>query len=179
MLGEPGVYYVRLDGGNFEEDATVTCSLLPPDRWEDTKGTGENNNYWKRAAAIPEGVANEYTLPARNDTDWFKITTNEPNQTVEIVLDIPVNGTVYCALWSGDDLWTLGDNASNLFYQYYESPYYYYQYYTSGVNTLRWMLGDAGDYYIRLYPYDDYSIIDSGATITYRLIEPDSNEGSL
>ncbi len=176
MLGTPGVYYVCLSRTNgFEEDGTVTCSLLPPDGFEGE----ENNNNWKRAAPIAEGVVNDYTLPAANDTDWFKFTTDEPNQTVEVILDIPAEKAVIARIWSAAELWTKGDNADSLTYYSYQREF------SAGVRTLRWTLGEAGDYLLRITPYYSSSsyetayAIDSGATVTYRLIEPDGGEGNL
>ncbi len=165
MLGEAGDYYLRLSPRSdsvFEADASVSYALIPPD-------ANERNNDWKTATPLNEGVASVFTLPADNDADWFKVTADEPDQTVEFTLTIPAGGNVYADLYSGADFEAEGDSANRM------EDFFWSGYSGSGVKTIRWMLGEEGDYYLCIEARSD-SLIDRDATVTYRLLKPDANE---
>lgn len=167
MLSAPGDYYVRVKGYNgFEEDATLTCSLLPPDEWEGE----ENNNTWQNATAINEGVATIFTMPAYNDVDWYKFTATEDNMTVEVEITVPDGGSVSDGhVYSGAGLNAYGESDSaHVGYVDWGSG--------SGRYVNRCMLGEAGTYYIRVTPYGENYVFDRDGTLTIRLIGPDSNE---
>ena len=159
MLSEPGSYYLRLTTNTaFTEDASVTYTLIPPD-------ANERNNTWKTATTLNEGVSMAYTLPADNDNDYFKFTATEPNQTVEVTFTNPVSGIQYY-LYSGADYEAEGDSAGALTSSGNSAM-------GSGTRTYRYMLSEPGDYYLRLYTNTAF---DTGATVTYRLLDPDENE---
>ncbi len=164
MLGAAGDYYVQLlpysSSRVFDADGTVTYNLIAPD-------DSERNNGWKSAATLDEGIAVSFTLPAWNDSDWFRIVTDTPNQTLELTLNIPDGGSVDTKFYSGADFETNGDSASSMTGWTGSG---------SGVKTYRYMLGDAGDYYVRLTPYSSSRVFDADATASYRLIAPDANE---
>jgi hypothetical protein len=70
---DPGTYYLCLSAGTSyvsEDLRTMTLSL-------DTPKDVENNDYWKNATPIYEGVPQSYDLTAYNDVDWFKIEVPE------------------------------------------------------------------------------------------------------
>ena len=163
MLNQDGDYYLRItpysNNGAFDTDATVTYRLIPPDEHE-------RNNGWKSAATMNPEAATSFTLPAANDTDWFRFVTTEPDQTVELTITVPTGGSTNMHLWSGADFAAEGNNANNL-----EDWYC-----GSGVKTVRYMLKEVGDYYVRVTPYSSDRIFYEEGTISYRLIEPDAHE---
>ena len=164
MLGSAGDYYIRLrpfDSSKiFYNDATISYKLIGPDEYE-------RNNGWATAATLNEGIAVSFTLPAGNDRDWFRIVTEEPNQTVELNLNIPEGGSVSTYLWSGADFASQGDNAGYMTYWSGSG---------SGKKTYRWMLGSAGDYYVRITPFDSSRFFYNDATVSFRFVAPDANE---
>ena len=158
MLDGAGDYYLRLTPYRiFEEDATVSYALIPPDANEPNGEPGQD-------VALTEGVALSFTLPATNDTDWFKFTVPDPDCTVEVRLSVPIGGSVSTALYSGADFEEYGISADHLAY-WGVGP--------EGSSFYRYMLGAPGDYYLRLTPY---RIFDGDATVSYALIYPDANE---
>ena len=161
MLGEPGTYYLRMYNTStaFDTDATVTYRLIPPD-------ANERNNTWKTATALTEGITTAYTLPAKSDSDYFKFTTTEPNQTVKITFQNPVIGIRYY-LYSESAFEASGDNAGALTSSGTSSM-------PSGTRVLRYMLSDVDTYYIRMYT--DTVFDETEATISYELLPPDGNE---
>jgi uncharacterized protein YjdB len=166
MLPDTGDYYIRCSANGsssiFSTDAQIKYELIEPDQ-------NERNNTWKTATAVTEGVDTAFTLPADNDADWFKFTTTEPNQTVKISLsDIPAGDSIYYALYAGSDFQTVGDNASNLQYDYTNSS----------AETYYYMLPDAGDYYIRCSANGSNSVFFSEAKLHYDLIAPDAHENN-
>lgn len=161
MLSDVGDYYVRISdyaGKIFEESATISYVLIAPD-------ANERNNGWKTATTMNEGVSAEYNLPAGNDVDYFKFSTTEPNQTVELTSFIPAGGRTNVYLYSYEDLMNKGNSAAALNSW---TP-------ASGTNTMRHMLSSVGDYYVQISDYAGM-IFDESATITYDLIAPDANE---
>ena len=164
MLNEAGSYYIRLMASNsnaiFTDNATISYTLIPPD-------DHEPNDTWQTAAPMNLGEAVSYTLPASNDTDWFKITSSEPDQTVDLTFTLPRNRSISYYLYSGEDFRAQGNNAGSIDYKIISPGT------TSGV---RCMLSEAGDYYLRVSPYSSSNVFDEDATITYTLVAPDDNE---
>lgn len=68
-LTDAGVYYLRLtaDSSYVSPDIRTTGIELLPATDE------ENNDTWKKATPLYEGVPQNYTIGALNDIDWFKI----------------------------------------------------------------------------------------------------------
>lgn len=68
-LTDAGVYYIRLraDSSYISTDIRTTGIELLPATDE------ENNDTWKKATPLYEGVPQNYTIGALNDIDWFKI----------------------------------------------------------------------------------------------------------
>lgn len=68
-LTDAGVYYLRLtaDSRYVSTDIRTTGIELLPATDE------ENNDTWKKATPLYEGVPQNYTIGALNDIDWFKI----------------------------------------------------------------------------------------------------------
>jgi len=160
MLREAGEYYIQISarGGNiFDEKGSITYDLIAPD-------AHERNNSWQTAKAMNEGVTTSFTLPAENDSDWFKFTTAADHQTVEINCDIPTGGGAWIYVYSGADFQTSGSGA--------DSMKYWAVY--SGTSTFRWMLQEAGEYYIQVSVRGSY--FDESASIAYGLINADSHE---
>ncbi|MCR4804989.1 MAG: Ig-like domain-containing protein [Clostridia bacterium] len=163
MLGDAGEYYLRINPYNsnsiFDEDATVTYTLVHPD-------AHERNNSWKTPTTLNEGIATVFTLPAYNDSDWFHFVATEDNQTVQINTTLPTGKQIYVYLYSGKKFEESGDSASSM------------NYWTigDGKRYLRWMLDEAGDYYFRITSYNGSNIFDEDATVSFDLIQPDGNE---
>ena len=130
---------------------------------------GEPNDTWQEATPIYANSPQTYNLPASTDVDWFCFTVNEPNQTVEFTFDVPAGGNVYAKLYSHDALEVSGNSAS------YMEDFFYNGYSGAGQKTKRWMLGDAGEYYLKMSPRSD-SIFEADASISYSLIPPDETE---
>lgn len=164
MLGDEGTYYIKTEPhsyGIFSDPATVRYELIEPDK-------NENNGTWKTATGLTEEVDMPFTLPASNDTDWFKLTVAEPNQTLKVTFsNVPSGGSVSYKLYADADLNLKGDSASYLTYDSSTG---------SGTATYYWMLGDAGIYYINATAYSGDKIFSTPATVRYELIGPDSNE---
>jgi len=161
-LTEPGAYYVCMSFHNnsFEENATISYTLVGPD-------ANERNDYWKNATILNRNVATEYTLPASNDVDWFKFTATEPNQTVELISNVPADSSIRCRLYFGADFEAQGDNAA-----YWENWYLY-----SGESRPRFMLGKEGDYYLCVTRWNGWDKDpDASANITFDLIDAEEIE---
>ncbi|WP_317854885.1 Ig-like domain-containing protein [Chakrabartyella piscis] len=161
MFSDAGTYYLKLNvrnSGIFTDYGTVTYNLIEPD-------AQENNNTWKTAATIHEGVAVSYTIPAYNDVDYFEIVTTEPNQTIELTHYVPYGGVIYSHIYSGEDFIDDGDSADYLTYDKYYA----------GTSTQKYMCADAGSYYVKIQDYN-YYVFSEEATLTYTIIEPDAHE---
>lgn len=162
MLSNVGTYYIRMNTDVVfdETEATISYELLPPDG-------NERNNTWTTATTLTQGIAMPYTLPATNDSDFFKFTTTVPNQTVKFTFHTPVSGLRYY-IYSGADFETEGNSTASLFYSGAVAL-------DSGKKEARYTLGSEGDYYIKLYCDNPF---DTEATLTFDLIPPDANEGT-
>ena len=129
-LTDAGVYYLKLtaDSGYISPDIRTTGIELLPATDE------ENNDTWKRATPLYEGMLRSYTLSASNDADWFKIV-------------VPEDGTQLCieaqgdnlALYREQDFKDIGDNAA---------PTEAWGNYSSGVTPYTLSLA-SGTYYLK------------------------------
>jgi uncharacterized protein YjdB len=97
-------------------------------------------------------------------------TADRPDQTVEVTMNIPVGGSISAWLYSGADFAEKGDNAASMTGWATSSGS------GSGVKTYRYMLGEAGDYYVCIAPHTTGNIFDEDATVSFRLIQPDEYE---
>jgi uncharacterized protein YjdB len=167
MLKEAGDYYVYVkpynNNGAFDEEGTVTYRMIQPDEHE-------RNNGYRTSATLNEEIAASFTLPAGNDVDWFRFVATEPNQTLELTLTIPAGGSVAAWLYSQAGFALSGDNAASMTSWATSSGS------GSGVKTYRYMLGEAGDYYVCIAPHTTGNIFDEDATVSFRLIQPDEYE---
>ncbi len=167
MLKEAGDYYVYVkpynNNGAFDEEGTVTYRMIQPDEHE-------RNNGYRTSATLNEEIAASFTLPAGNDVDWFRFVATEPNQTLELTLTIPAGGSVAAWLYSQAGFDLSGDNAASMTSWATSSGS------GSGVKTYRYMLGEAGDYYVSIAPHTAGNIFDEDATVSFRLIQPDEYE---
>lgn len=129
-LTDAGVYYLKLtaDSSYVSPDIRTTGIELLPATDE------ENNDTWKRATPLYEGMLRSYTLSASNDADWFKIV-------------VPEDGTQLCikaqgdnlALYREQDFKDIGDNAA---------PTEAWGNYSSGVTPYTLSLA-SGTYYLK------------------------------
>lgn len=72
-LTDAGLYYIKLtaDSSYIDPDIRTTGIELLPATDE------ENNDTWKKATPLYEGVPQRFTISASNDVDWFKIVVPE------------------------------------------------------------------------------------------------------
>ena len=129
-LTDAGVYYLKLtaDSSYVSPDIRTTGIELLPATDE------ENNDTWKKATPLYEGMLRSYTLSASNDADWFKIV-------------VPEDGTQLCikaqgdnlALYREQDFKDIGDNAA---------PTEAWGNYSSGVTPYTLSLA-SGTYYLK------------------------------
>lgn len=105
-LTDAGVYYIRLtaDSSYASPDIRTTGIELLPATDE------ENNDTWKKATPLYEGVPRSFTLSADNDADWFKIVVPEDGARISINATDSRNYSSY-SFYSGRDFQTAGDNA--------------------------------------------------------------------
>lgn len=105
-LTDAGVYYIKLtaDSRYVSTDIRTTGIELLPATDE------ENNDTWKKATPLYEGMLRSYTLSASNDVDWFKIVVPEDGTRIQFVR---TNGTtVY--IYREKDFQTAGDSAASM-----------------------------------------------------------------
>ena len=103
-LTDAGLYYIKLtaDSNYVSTDIRTTGIQLLPATDE------ENNDTWKKATPLYEGMLRSYTLSASNDVDWFKIVVPEDGTRIQLVR---MNGpTVY--IYREKDFQTAGDSAA-------------------------------------------------------------------
>lgn len=150
-LTDAGIYYIKLtaDSSYIDHDIRTTGIELLPATDE------ENNDTWKKATPLYEGMLRSYTLSASNDADWFKIVVPEDGTRIQLVR---TNGpTVF--IYREKDFQTAGDSAASM----------------SGLNGGRGthtdvLNLDAGVYYVKASggPYTNCSI-------TYNVLSASAN----
>lgn len=150
-LTDAGVYYLKLraDSSYISTDIRTTGIELLPATDE------ENNDTWKKATPLYEGVPQSFTTIADNDVDWFKIVIPENGMRVSITADY---ANYY--LYSEEDFNAAGDNAA------------YIGYWRNGSQIVDL---NAGTYFLKTSRYSD-SI---ERTITYRFLPPQEENLSL
>lgn len=150
-LTDAGVYYIRLtaNSGDISPEIRTTGIELLPATDE------ENNDTWKKATPLYEGVPQSFTTIADNDVDWFKIVIPENGMRVSITADYADN-----YLYSEEDFNAAGDNAA------------YIGCWRNGSQIVDL---NAGTYFLKTSRY-------SGSierTITYRFLPPREENHSL
>lgn len=101
-LTDAGVYYLALTADSSSispEIRTMNIELLPAT-------DEENNDTWKKATPLYEGVPQSFTISASNDEDWFKIIVPEDGTR----LYFTSKGAGY-GLYREKDFIEKGDNA--------------------------------------------------------------------
>ena len=143
-LTDAGVYYLRLtaDSSYVSPDIRTTGIELLPATDE------ENNDTWRKATPLYEGVPQSFTTIADNDVDWFKIVIPENGMRVSITADY---ADYY--LYSEEDFNAAGDNAA------------YIDCWRGGSET---MSLNAGNYFLKTSRYSDRI----ERAITYRILPP-------
>lgn len=146
-LTDAGVYYIRLraDSRYVSPDIRTTGIELLPATDE------ENNDTWKKATPLYEGVPQSFTLSADNDVDWFKIVVPEDGARVEIRT---AAGRDYHHeyLYRGQDFLTAGNNAA------YIDDWY---------DTYETLTLEAGTYYLK-----ESNDRMENCSVTYRILPP-------
>lgn len=103
-LTDAGTYYIKLtaDSSCIDPDIRTTGIELLPATDE------ENNDTWKKATPLYEGMLRSYTLSASNDVDWFKIVVPEDGTRIQLVR---MNGPIVY-IYREKDFQTAGDSAA-------------------------------------------------------------------
>lgn len=119
-LTDAGLYYIKLmaDSSYASPDIRTTGIELLPATDE------ENNDTWKKATPLYEGVPQRFTISASNDVDWFKIVVPEDG------MQLYFPGTrdhVYKQLYAKRDFEAAGDGAGSIdgfdcYYSYTTKP---------------------------------------------------------
>ena len=132
-LTDVGIYYIKLtaDSSYASPDIRTTGIELLPATDE------ENNDTWKKATPLYEGVPQSFTLSADNDVDWFKIVVPEDGSRVNIRTK---GNNISYFLYREQDFLTAGDNAGEI------------QSWGSSTDDLYVSL-DAGIYYLKANAY--------------------------
>lgn len=133
-LTDVGIYYIKLtaDSSYASPDIRTTGIELLPATDE------ENNDTWKKATPLYEGVPQSFTLSADNDVDWFKIVVPEDSSRVNIRTK---GNNIRYFLYREQDFLTAGDNAGEI------------QSWGSSTDDLYVSL-DAGIYYLKANAYE-------------------------
>ncbi len=103
-LTDAGVYYLRLTADSSyisPEIRTTNIELLPAT-------DEENNDTWKKATPLYEGVLRSFEISAENDVDWFKLVVPKGGARV----DIQTSHYLDYSLYREKDFIAAGDNAA-------------------------------------------------------------------
>lgn len=154
-LTDAGVYYIRLraDSRYVSPDIRTTGIELLPATDE------ENNDTWKKATPLYEGVPQSFTLSAYNDVDWFKLVVSEDGSRVSIRT---ARNSIDCFLYREEDFLTAGDNAAAIGQW-------------SGSGTVRTLTLDAGAYYLLTTANDRCG----NCAVVYNILPPMEENVSL
>lgn len=102
-LTDAGLYYIKLTA-----DSSYISTVIRTTGIELLPATDEeNNDTWKKATPLYEGMLRSYTISAGNDADWFKIVV--PKDGVQ--LRVEVRGSKF-ELYREQDFKNTGDNAA-------------------------------------------------------------------
>ena len=103
-LTDAGLYYIKLTADSSYIDPnirTTSIELLPAT-------DEENNDTWKKATPLYEGVRQSFGISAKNDVDWFKLVVPKGGAKVNIQTNSYLEYSLYCE----QDFLTVGDNAA-------------------------------------------------------------------
>ena len=106
-LTDAGVYYLRLTADSryiSPEIRTTGIELLPAT-------DEENNDTWKKATPLYEGVPQRFTISASNDVEWFKIIV--PKDGVQLYFPKPMEYS-FCCIYEERAFETAGDDAASI-----------------------------------------------------------------
>lgn len=106
-LTDNGVYYLKLTAESSYASAdlrTTGLELLPA-------MDEENNDTWKKATPLYEGVPQRFTISASNDEEWFKIIV--PKDGVQLYFPKPMEYS-FCCIYEERAFETAGDDAASI-----------------------------------------------------------------
>lgn len=106
-LTDNGVYYLKLTAESSYASAdlrTTGLELLPAT-------DEENNDTWKKATPLYEGVPQRFTISASNDVEWFKIIV--PKDGVQLYFPKPMEYS-FCCIYEERAFETAGDDAASI-----------------------------------------------------------------
>lgn len=106
-LTDAGVYYLALTADSSSispEIRTMNIELLPAT-------DEENNDTWKKATPLYEGVPQRFTISASNDVEWFKIIV--PKDGVQLYFPKPMEYS-FCCIYEERAFETAGDDAASI-----------------------------------------------------------------
>ena len=103
-LTDAGVYYLELwaDSSYISPEIRTTNIELLPATDE------ENNDTWKKATPLYEGVPRSFEISAGNDVDWFKLVVPKDGARMDIQTSHYIEGSLY----REKDFIAAGDNAA-------------------------------------------------------------------
>jgi hypothetical protein len=128
---------------------SIQYTLIEPD-------ANEPNNSFMNAKDITYDNTTEFTLPALNDTDFFKIYVRKDFQTIRFNTDIEkTNADVDAAIYTSDEVLLFSS--------------------VSKGDPISYMLNEAGWYYICI---SSDTIIKDECLLTYSILSPDPNENN-
>lgn len=106
-LTDAGIYYIKLtaDSSYASPDIRTTGIELLPATDE------ENNDTWKKATPLYEGVPQRFTISASNDVEWFKIIV--PKDGVQLYFPKPMEYS-FCCIYEERAFETAGDDAASI-----------------------------------------------------------------
>lgn len=106
-LTDAGLYYIKLtaDSSYIDPDIRTTGIELLPATDE------ENNDTWKKATPLYEGVPQRFTISASNDVEWFKIIV--PKDGVQLYFPKPMEYS-FCCIYEERAFETAGDDAASI-----------------------------------------------------------------
>ena len=106
-LTDAGIYYLKLTADSADispEIRTTGIELLPAT-------DEENNDTWKKATPLYEGVPQRFTISASNDVEWFKIIV--PKDGVQLYFPKPMEYS-FCCIYEERAFETAGDDAASI-----------------------------------------------------------------
>lgn len=106
-LTDAGLYYIKLtaDSSYIDPNIRTTGIELLPATDE------ENNDTWKKATPLYEGVPQSFTLSADNDVDWFKIVVPEDGTQLYFPKSMEYS---FCCIYEERAFETAGDDAASI-----------------------------------------------------------------
>lgn len=146
------VYCLRIFTTNDDvilSNINIQYTLIEPDE-------NEPNNSFVNAKDITNDSTSEFTLPALNDADYFKIYVKKDYQTIRFNTDIEKTDTdVDAAIFTSDEVLIFSTASKG--------------------DPISYMLNEAGWYYISI---SSGTIIKDECLLTYSILSPDTNESN-